>query len=405
MKEHVKELAEIDMLDHGSPRDFANMFAQGVAQHFVEAVELAKMVMGPGEIRNTPNVLAYLQREPIGVCGLILPWNVPLMVTAKIASALAVGNTCVVKPASVDSLPALKIAEILAEHDLPPGAVNILTGPGDVIGGAISSHPGVNMIAFTGSCETGKAIMQAASHTVKRLFMELGGKNPFIVLADADVNAAVEKAAFVAYTNTGMVCGSPGRYYVHESIYNEFIEKFVAASKKVVVGGPDNPKTMIGPVVSAEHRDKVEGYIKSAIKEGAKVMLGGKRPTTPPLNKGFFVMPTIIADVTPDMTVYREEIFGPVACIVKFSSEEKVIEQANDNPFGLSASVWTKNLAKGRRIANRIQAGTVWVNSHMEWMPELPWGGFKESGTGKEGGVMGLQEYTQVKVITLDMKG
>jgi acyl-CoA reductase-like NAD-dependent aldehyde dehydrogenase len=323
------------------------------------------------------------------------------MIVGKIAGALAVGNTCVAKPPSVDSLPALKFAEILAEMDLPPGTVNMVTGPGNTVGTAISSHPGVNMISFTGSCETGKAIMAAASKTTKRLFLELGGKNPFIVLEDADMDAAVSKAVFAAFANTGMVCGSPGRYYIHEKLYGEFVARFVDGAKRVVVGDPNDAKTTMGPVVSAEHRDRVENYIRIGIEEGAKLVLGGERPTEPPLNKGYYIMPTVFTDVTQDMRIAREEIFGPVACFMKFSSEDEVIDLANDNTYGLAASIWTKNIAKARKFANMLQAGTVWINNHMG--NGMPWGGFKESGFGKEGGLMGQLEYTQVKAISLSL--
>jgi acyl-CoA reductase-like NAD-dependent aldehyde dehydrogenase len=328
------------------------------------------------------------------------------MISQKIAAALSTGNTCVVKPASVDSLSTLRLGEILAEHDLPPGVVNIVTGPGETVGEALASHPGVDMIAFTGSGKTGKAIMAAASQTVKRLFLELGGKNPFIVLEDADLDVAAARAAFCQSLNTGMQCRSPGRYYIHERLHDDFVGRFVAKFKEVVVGDPNDEKTQMGPVASAEHRDRIEGYIKIGVEEGAKLVLGGKRPTKPPLNRGYFVMPTVFTNVTQNMRLAREEIFGPVACIMKFSSEDEVIELANDNTFGLAASVWTKNIAKGRRFADAVQAGSVWINTHQNYLGGiggLPMGGFKESGFGKEGSRMGLEEYTQVKVITIDL--
>jgi acyl-CoA reductase-like NAD-dependent aldehyde dehydrogenase len=403
MREHLQELIDIDILDHATPVIFANMIGQMVPHLFEEAAELGKSVIGNGETKlANPNSLSYLQREPVGVCACIIPWNVPLMGVGKVASALAVGNTCIVKPPSIDSLPFIKIAEILQKHDLPTGAVNIVTGPGGIVGEAITSNPGVDMVSFTGSCDTGKAIMASSSKTVKRLILELGGKNPFIVLEDADVDAAIEKAMFASYFFSGMICGSPGRYYVHEKVYDEFVDKFVAGSKKVVVGVPNNKDTFMGPVVSSEHRERVEGYIKTGIKEGAKLLLGGKRPTTPPLDKGYYIMPAVFCDVTQNMTIAREEIFGPVACIMKFSSEDEVINLANDNRFGLAASVWTKNIGKGRKFASEIQAGTVWINDHLGGIGEAPWGGFKESGFGKDNDTMGQEEYTQVKVVSIN---
>jgi acyl-CoA reductase-like NAD-dependent aldehyde dehydrogenase len=407
MRKHTQELVDIDVLDHATPIRIARGVAGGaVPGHFEAAAELAKNIMDFGQIKlGSLKAITYLQREPIGVCACITPWNVPLMIAGDIAPALAAGNTCVLKPPSVDSLPILKIGEILAEEpDLPPGTVNIVTGPGGVVGEALASHPGVGIVSFTGSCETGKAIMAAASKTMKRMRMELGGKNPYIVLEDADIDGAVTQAAYVTTWFTGMICGAPGRFYLHEKIYDQFVSKFIERVKKAVVGDPNDEKTDMGPVVSAEHRDRVEGYIKSGIEQGAKLLLGGKRPTTPPLNKGYYILPTVLGDVTQNMTVAREEIFGPVACMMKFSSEDEVIKMANDNTFGLTAAVWTRNIAKGRRFANALQAGTVRINRPAPIGEGVisPWGGFKESGVGKSGDVLGFEEYTQVKVVGFD---
>ncbi len=406
VEKRLPEFIEIDILDHGSTQMIAGAFASAIPHKFRFAADNCMNLLGVGEVRPTaPGTLPYIKREPIGVCAGIEPWNVPLMICEKMSAAMATGNTSVIKPASVNSLAALKIVEIMDELGLPPGVMNIITGPGGSVGEALASHPGVNMVGFTGSCETGKAIMAAASKTAKRLFLELGGKNPFIVLEDADVDASVAKGTFALYFNTGMICGSPGRFYVHEKLYDEFVDKFVEVSKKVVVGDPGDVKTQMGPVVSAEHRDRVEGYIKIGMEEGARLVLGGKRPTEPPLNKGYFIMPTVFADVTQNMRIAREEIFGPVACIIKFTDKDDIVGMANDTEFGLAASVWTKNAARGIRLANEIRAGTVWINNHMalEGSLPLPWGGYKESGFGKAAGLMGLMEYTQTKVISLDL--
>jgi betaine-aldehyde dehydrogenase len=260
------------------------------------------------------------------------------------------------------------------------------------------------MVAFTGSADTGKRIMSLASQTVKRLQLELGGKNPAIILEDVDVDAVVCAMTGELSFNSGQTCGAPGRFYVHEKIYDEFLEKFVASTKKLVVGDPSDAKTDIGPLASNEHRNRVENYISLGIKEGAKVNLGGKRPTTPTMKKGYYVMPTIITGVTQNMKVAREEIFGPVACFMeKFNSDDKVIEMANDNTFGLNSWVWTKNVARGMRFANEIQAGTVQIGQSHGGGPELPWGGYKESGIGKEGSLYGLYEYTNLKRIQVDL--
>jgi acyl-CoA reductase-like NAD-dependent aldehyde dehydrogenase len=395
----VQEIIDIDVLNHGTPISMANGMGRMAPMAFATAGNLGATVFGESEISQNNQELRYYQREPIGVCAAIEPWNVPIMIGAKIASSLASGNTCVVKPPSICCLTAQKVIEIIATvSDLPPGTVNLVTGPGNTVGQALACHPGVGMVSFTGSCETGKAIMAAASKTVKRLTMELGGKNPFIVLEDADMDRAVAGGIQSCYVNTGMICGAPGRFYIQEKLYDEFIERFVAGSKKHVVGLPTDKNTQMGPVVSAAHRDKVESYFKIGVEEGAKLVLGGKRPTKPPLNKGFFIMPTVFTDVTQNMRLAREEIFGPVACIMKFSTEEEVLRLANDNTFGLAASVWTRDLARGRMFANELQAGTVTVNQHSMG---LVWGGYKESGFGKTNGVLGQEEYTQIKAITL----
>jgi acyl-CoA reductase-like NAD-dependent aldehyde dehydrogenase len=405
IRKHTQELIDMDILDHGSPIGVANMFGGAVAGLFEEAGELSKNLMVQGEINVLPGVVPYLRREPIGVVACIVPWNVPLMVAIKIADSLATGNTCVVKPPSVDSIAALQIVEMMSEHpDLTPGAVNVITGPGGSVGKALASHPGVRMISFTGSCETGKDLMIAASQTVKRLFLELGGKNPFIVLEDADEDYCAVGAAEAIFFNTGMICGSPGRFYIHEKLHDKFVEKLIVEAKKIVVGDPKDAKTTMGPVVSAEHRDKVEGYIKLGVQEGAKVAFSGKKPGAP-LDKGYFVSPTVFTNVTQNMRITREEIFGPVACILKYSSDDNIIDLANDNTFGLQASVWTKDYDKAIQLANDIQAGYVSINTHSP-AGALPRGGFKESGFGKEaGGIHGLREYTQLKAIALNLAG
>jgi len=401
---HLAELAALDTLDHGTPKRRAMASTTYAAESLEYAAQASRAVAGDA-IPIGKGTAFFRRLEPVGVCGLIIPWNVPLRVMCiKLGAALAMGNTCVVKPPSIDSLVILRLGEMLEELDIPAGVINIVTGPGETVGEAIASHSGVDLISFTGSCEAGKAIMASASQTVKRLTLELGGKNPFVVLEDADVDAAVSKAVFCSYANTGMVCASPGRYYIHEKLYDEFAAKFIAGSEKIVVGDPTEESTDMGPVVSAQHRDKVEGYIKSGIEEGAKLLLGGKRPATPPLNRGYFVMPTVFGDVTQNMVIAREEIFGPVACMLRFSSEAEAVHLANDSMMGLCASVWTRSAARGLRLAEELEAGFVWINDHLITSVEQPWGGFKQSGFGNENAFAGLEEYTRLKGISIDLR-
>jgi acyl-CoA reductase-like NAD-dependent aldehyde dehydrogenase len=405
MQENANELGRIDTMEHGTPTKTAAASVGITALRVEWAAYNARSLMGH-TVPSNHDELAYLQREPIGVIAIITPWNVPLaMVIGKLAPALTLGNTCVIKPPSINSLTTLKLAELLDKLNLPPGTVNIVTGSGGVVGEALAAHRGVDMVGFTGSCETGKRIMTLASQTVKRLQLELGGKNPVIICDDADIDTAVTDLITGQFRNSGQICGSPGRYYVHEKVYDEFLGKYTSAAQKLVVGDPTEEKTTMGPLVSAEHRNRVEGYIKNASDEGAQVIMGGKRPTVPPMNKGYWVMPTIITGVKQNMTVAREEIFGPVACFMEpFSSDEKALELANDNVFGLTSYVWTNDRARGIRFANGLQAGTVQIGHSAGSGPELPWGGYKESGIGKEGSIYNLYEYTNLKRIQVDLR-
>jgi acyl-CoA reductase-like NAD-dependent aldehyde dehydrogenase len=404
MRADAKEVGRIDTLEHGTPGGLAGMIAGDLPEWLEWNAYNARALMG-NTIPQCPNELIYLQREPVGVVALITPWNLPLlMIVEKLAPALSVGNTIIIKPASINSLTALKLAELADKAGFPSGTVNVITGPGGIIGEALATHPGVDMVAFTGSSETGKRIMALASQTVKRLQLELGGKNPVIVLGDADIDAAVGAMLGKQMFNCGQICAAPGRFYIHEKVYDEFLQKFTAGMKKVVVGDPNDTKTQMGPLVSADHRNRVEGYIKSAIDDGAKVILGGKRPTAPPLDKGYYFMPAIITGVTQKMKVAREEIFGPVAVFMEpFNSDDKVIELANDNIYGLAAYVWTQDKARGMRFANEIQAGTVQIGSTPARDQDVPWGGYKQSGIGKEHSMYGLYEYTNLKRIQVDL--
>ncbi|MBN1629069.1 MAG: aldehyde dehydrogenase [Thermoleophilia bacterium] len=411
VREHADELARLEILEHGACAWHAPLMMGFAAGNLDLAAAGARTCMGlvlppaasKGDVPGAgPSTVAYMQREPVGVCALITPWNVPsLLISSKIGPSLATGNTCVLKPPSLNSGIGLKWAEILAGLDLPPGVVNVITGPGATIGEALASHPGVDLVSFTGSSEVGKAIIAASSATVKTLIMELGGKNPAIVLEDADVEGAAKELCAIAFENVGQNCAQPSRMYVQKNVYDRFVKAFVAAAEGIKVGLPADENTVMGPVVSAAQRDGIEKYIQWALDEGATLATGGARPAEPALQNGFFITPTVFTNVTEDMTITREEVFGPVVGIHKFSTDEQVLEAANDSVFGLCASVWTKDYARGLRMVNELQAGTVWINQHMNLAPETPWGGFKESGLAKEGGVIGAEGYTQLKLVYL----
>ena len=345
-------------------------------------------------------------REPLGVLGLITPWNFPLVVAlAKIAPALITGNTCVVKPPSCAPLTALRLGELAVEAGLPAGVLNIITGPGSTVGEALVTHPRVAKINFTGDSKTGKRIMALASAAVKPVASELGGKNAFIVLADADLDAAVEGAVWGSFFNSGQNCGSPSRFFIHESIYDRFTEKFVSAAKGIRIGDPLSPETMMGPVAYKGHRDSIERYIDSARKSGAKMLLGGERPDTPATKDGFFIAPTIFGDCNNRMEFMQEEIFGPVVGLVRIKTSDEAVSFTNDSRYGLCASVWTRDVRLGMVMADRIRTGTVWINQHLSIVFEIPWGGCKESGWSKENSILSLDEYTMQKHLWIDLAG
>lgn len=397
-------IARLECLEHGTPLADAKHIVMWAADIVEYTASAARGLMG-SHIPTQGGVLSYLQRVPVGVCALITPWNVPfIMMAVKMAPALATGNTCVMKPPSINSLTGLAFARLVAGLDLPPGTVNVITGPGASIGSLLASHPDVDLVGFTGSTETGRSIMSAASATIKKLVMELGGKNPFFIFADADVDDAVRVLAARQYNNSGQHCSGVGRYYVHEAVHEEFVAKFVAAGSKVVVGDPSDPATTMGPVVSAEHRSHIERLVESALAEGAQPVLGGSRPTDPALARGFFVMPTVFTGVTQEMTIAREEIFGPVACILKFSDEDDIAVLANDTRYGLCAGMFTRDVSRALRFADELRVGSVFVNTHM-LTPEMPWGGgVRESGLGKEGSIVGLEEFTELKLVCVELK-
>lgn len=403
---HQEELAQLETAEHGSPiRKTMNFDVPLCAEQLEYFSGVARAMTGE-TLPVGPWCLSTTIRQPLGVVGLITPWNFPaLMVVWKLGAALVTGNTCVVKPPSIAPLTALKLGELALEAGVPEGALNVITGPGETVGESMVTHPGIAKIGFTGDTATGKRIMHLASDTVKQVGLELGGKNAFIVLPDADVEAAVEGAIFGAYFNTGQVCAAASRFYIHESIYEDFAERFVAASKNLKIGDPADMATVLGPVASQAHRDKIKGFIERAKESEARLLFEGDCPRTPEMEKGFFVGPTVFGDCNHGMEIMREEIFGPVVGLMRFKTAEEAIALANDTRYGLSASIWTRDTREGIRMAGQIDAGTVWVNEHLIIFCETPWGGCKESGWGKDLSTMVLEEYTMTKHIYVDLTG
>ena len=368
-----EDIARLESMEHGSPiRKTMNFDVPICAEQLEYFAGVARGITGE-TLPVGPWCISMTVRQPLGVVGLITPWNFPaLMVVWKLGAALVMGNTCIVKPPSIAPLTALKLAELAMEAGFPKGVVNVITGPGETVGEALVSHPGVSKIGFTGDTATGKRVMRVASDTVKQVGLELGGKNAFVIMEDADVDSAVEGAVFGAYFNTGQVCAAASRFYVHESLYDEFSEKFVAASKTLKMGDPMDPATVLGPVAYEGHRDKIEGYVDRAKKSGAKLLLGGERPDDPATKDGYFVAPTIFGNCTNDMELMRNEIFGPVVGLSRFKTPDEAVALANDTPYGLSASIWTKDTRAGLAMASQIQAGTVWINEHLIIFCETP---------------------------------
>jgi acyl-CoA reductase-like NAD-dependent aldehyde dehydrogenase len=402
IRENADEMAKLEGLEHGTPYADAFGVCMGAAEKFEWSANAALRITGDEIPVPNPDTLTFLKREPVGVIGFIIPWNLPTIMTAvKLAPALALGNTCVLKPPSVNSLIGLKFAEVISKAEgLPAGTVNFITGSGSVAGNALASHPDVDLIGFTGSSETGKSILSAAASTVKKCVMELGGNNPVIVFPDADVDAALKVLAWRQFNNSGQHCSGPGRYYVHEAVYDEFVSKFAAYADGLRVGNPSDKSVQMGPLVSREHQRKVAGYINGAIEDGAKLVTGGTAS-----ERGFFVAPTVLADCRSDSAAVQEEIFGPVAVIVKWSAPQSVddiVKLANDSRYGLCAHVWTRNVAQGMKLIGKLHVGAVFINCQM-LTNEQPWGtSIKESGIGKEGGIFGMLEFTDQKLVCVN---
>ncbi|CAK0737958.1 Aldehyde dehydrogenase 2 member B4, mitochondrial [Coccomyxa viridis] len=402
MQENLEELATLESLDNGKPYSIAK------AADVPLSIEQLRYYAGWADkiygqtIPTDGKLHVYTLKEPIGVVGQIIPWNFPLVMQAwKLGPALAGGNTIVMKVAEQTPLSALRVGEMALEAGIPPGVINIITGDGPVAGAALATHPGVDKVAFTGSTEVGKIIMAQAAQNLVPVTLELGGKSACIICADADVDEAVQIAHDALFFNHGQCCTAGSRTFVHESIYDEFVKKAVDAAKKRVVGDPFKSGTQQGPQVSQEQFDKIMFLINKGVEEGAKLEVGGKRYG----EKGYFVQPTVFSNVTDDMTIARDEIFGPVQSILKWSSIDEVIARANDTSYGLAAGVVTKNLDTANTLSRALKAGTIWVNMWNGFDTGVPFGGYKMSGIGREKGEAALDHYTQTKAVHEPLKG
>jgi aldehyde dehydrogenase (NAD+) len=401
--ERADEIARLETLHNGKPIfESRQIEIPASAECFEYYAGWADKVMGE-TIPVKGNYFTYTLREPLGVVAAIVPWNFPLLLAAwKVAPALACGNTVVLKPASQTPLTALALGEIAIEAGLPPGVLNVITGPGSSVGQAIVEHPGIDKIAFTGDTSTGKSIMKSAADTLKKITLELGGKSPNIVLPDADVDAALRGATTGIFYGKGEVCAAGSRLLVDRSLKSEFMDKLVQRVKKMTVGDPMDPRTRFGALASKKQIETVQRYVETAKREGAALVAGGDRADIG-TGKGYFFQPTVFDNVSPDMTIAREEIFGPVLATIEFSDLDEAIARANDSQYGLAAAVWTRDIKKAHYVARRLQAGTVWVNTYNIYDTAAPFGGYKASGFGREMSAHAIEHYTQIKSVWVDL--
>jgi phenylacetaldehyde dehydrogenase len=402
LEENLEEFAELESLDNGKPQKIAR------GADVPLAVDLLRYMAGwatkiegntiPISVPYAPGAkfLAYTLREPVGVVGQIIPWNFPLLMAAwKLGPALATGNTVVLKPAEQTPLTALRLGELFQEAGFPDGVVNIVPGFGETAGAALAAHPGVDKVAFTGSTEVGKLILQAAAGNLKKVSLELGGKSPNVVFADVDLDAAIAGAASAIFFNHGQCCCAGSRLYVENKIFDKVVEGVAEHAKKIIVGSGQDESTDMGPLVSAEQLNRVCGYLESGFSEGAKAVVGGGRHG----DKGYFVKPTVLVNTNEKMKVVQEEIFGPVVAAIPFSDPAQLVTQANDSVYGLAAGIWTRDIQKAHRLAGQLRAGTVWINCYNIFDAALPFGGYKQSGWGREMGHEVLEQYTEVKAV------
>lgn len=400
--ENRAELAELEYLDNGKPRKFFfNGDVPGAARNFRYFAGWATKIYGmTAESSYSPDHHVYTRKEPVGVAGMITPWNVPIAMAAwKLAPALAAGCACVLKPAEETSLSALRLGELIVEAGFPPGAVNIVTGEGASSGAAITAHESVDKIAFTGSTRVGKLIVQAATGNLKKVSLELGGKSPTLVFPDANLKKAIPACAMSIFMNSGQICAAGSRLYVHEKVFDEVISGIVEFAAKLKVGAGDDPDSVMGPLVNKTQLNTVSGYVDLGREEGAEVAVGGNRP----FDRGYFYSPTVIVDANDKMRVTREEIFGPVLVAQPFADTDEAIARANDSDYGLFARAWTQDVSLAHTLAARFRAGNVHINGGTPPDPNIPFGGYKQSGWGRELGREGLDLYLQTKSVLVSL--
>ncbi|WP_150522728.1 aldehyde dehydrogenase family protein [Roseibium sediminis] len=396
-----ERIALLEVLESGKPISQAKAEIEGAADLWRFAASLARTMHGESHNTLGRDMLGVVLKEPIGVVSIITPWNFPfLIVSQKLPFALAAGCTCVIKPSEMTPSTTVILGELLIEAGCPAGVVNIVLGFGDPVGTAMTTDPRVDMVTFTGSTRVGKSIVAATSGTLKKVSLELGGKNPQVIMPDADLDSAVDAVVFGVYFNAGECCNSGSRILVHEDIAEDFIARTKDLSAKVPFGDPLDPATQVGAIISADHQAKIHAYVQAAAKSGASVRLGGEALPIDGLD-GRFYQPTIVADVSPDMPIAREEVFGPVLSVLTFKTLEEAISIVNDAEYGLSAGIWSENVHTCLEFARRARAGTIWTNTWMDGFPEMPFGGMKESGQGRELGRYGLEEFLETKTVTM----
>jgi aldehyde dehydrogenase (NAD+) len=401
VERHFDELSTLDTLDMGAPISRTRTMKQRVLGMLRFYAGQATSIHGETIDNSLPGeIFSYTLKEPVGVVGAIIPWNAPLSSSIwKIGPVIATGCTVVLKPAEEAPLTSLRLGELAMEAGIPSGVVNVVPGYGETAGAALAEHPDVDKVAFTGSHFTGQSIIRASAGNLKRVSLELGGKSPDIVFADADLDAAVPGAAMAVFSNSGQICSAGTRLFVEQRIYDEFVGKVAEFGKGLRVGNGLDPETQIGPLVSEQQMERVTGYFDVGRKEGAQALAGGERLTGGHLEKGYFVPPTVFANVNDDMRIAQEEIFGPVISAISFKDPDELVKRANATTFGLGSGVWTRDVSKAHKFAKAIRAGSVWVNCYQTMDPAVPFGGYKMSGYGRESGIQHVEEYLNVKAV------